>query len=90
MQRLDQLDEQLEATLAVEGEVDAERLHLLLQQRAQLLQQLMAQPDHLARTEWQAAVERTSRLLEQIRHHRDTSASQLQRLTARATLDAGL
>jgi len=80
MQRLNQLDDQLEAMLAVEGEVDSERLQQLLQQREQLLQQLMAEPDRLDKTEWQAAVERTSCLLAQIRHHRDMSAGQLQRL----------
>lgn len=80
MQRLNQLDDQLEALLAVDGEVDAERLQLLLQQREQLLQQLMAQPECLDKTEWQAAVERTSSLLARIRHHRDLSAGQLQRL----------
>ncbi len=79
MQRLNQLDNQLEAMLAVEGEVDSEQLQQLLQQRDQLLQQLMAQPEHLDKAEWQAAVERTSYLLARIRHHRDMSASQLQR-----------
>ncbi len=80
MQRLNQLDNQLEAMLAVEGEVDSEQLQQLLQQREQLLHQLMAEPERLDKTEWQAAVERTSCLLAKIRHHRDMSASQLQRL----------
>ncbi|MCW8328173.1 flagellar rod protein FlaI [Photobacterium sp. SDRW27] len=80
MQRLNQLDDQLEAMLAVEGDIDSDRLQQLLQQRDELLQQLMAQPECLDKTEWQAAVERTSCLLARIRHHRDMSAGQLQRL----------
>ncbi|MGF1730430.1 flagellar rod protein FlaI [Photobacterium kasasachensis] len=80
MQRLNQLDNQLEAMLAVEGEVDSEQLQQLLAQREQLLQQLMARPECLDKAEWQAAVDRTAYLLARIRHHRDMSASQLQRL----------
>lgn len=80
MQRLQQLDDQLEALLATDGEVDAGPLQQLLQQRHQLLQQLMAAPEHLDHNEWRAAVERTSGLLDRIRQHRERSAGQLQRL----------
>ena len=80
MQRLNQLDNELEAILAVEGDVAADELQQLLQQRESLLQQLMAEPERLNKDEWQAAVERTTSLLARIRHHRDMSASQLQRL----------
>jgi len=80
MQRLNQLDNELEAILAVEGDVASDELQQLLQQRESLLQQLMAEPERLNKDEWQAAVERTTCLLARIRHHRDMSASQLQRL----------
>ncbi|PSW07603.1 flagellar rod protein FlaI [Photobacterium lipolyticum] len=80
MQRLNQLDNELEAILAVEGDVASDELQQLLQQRESLLQQLMAEPERLNKDEWQAAVERTTCLLARIRHHRDLSASQLQRL----------
>ncbi|MDX1302361.1 flagellar rod protein FlaI [Photobacterium sp.] len=80
MQRLNQLDNELEAILAVEGDVASDELQQLLQQRESLLQQLMAEPERLNKEEWQAAVERTTCLLARIRHHRDMSASQLQRL----------
>ena len=80
MQRLNQLDNELEAILAVEGDVASDELQQLLQQRESLLQQLMAEPERLNKNEWQAAVERTTCLLARIRHHRDMSASQLQRL----------
>ncbi|MGF1690345.1 flagellar rod protein FlaI [Photobacterium kagoshimensis] len=86
MQRLDQLDEQLAALLAThtepatDTEVDSEQLQQLLQQREVLLQELMAHPERLNKPQWQAAVERTSLLLELIRQHRDRSADQLKRL----------
>ncbi len=80
MQRLSQLDNELEAILAVEGDVASDKLQQLLQQRESLLQKLMAEPERLKKDEWQVAVERTSSLLERIRQHRDMSASQLQRL----------
>ncbi|MGF1758338.1 flagellar rod protein FlaI [Photobacterium sagamiensis] len=80
MQRLNQLDNELEAILAVEGDVASDELQQLLQQRESLLRQLMAEPERLNKDEWQAAVERTTCLLARIRHHRDMSASQLQRL----------
>ena len=74
MQRLNQLDNELEAILAVEGDVASDELQQLLQQRESLLQQLMAEPERLNKDEWQAAVERTTCLLARIRHHRDMSA----------------
>lgn len=79
MQRLSQLDNELEAILAVEGDVASDKLQQLLQQRESLLQKLMAEPERLKKDEWQVAVERTSSLLARIRHHRDNSAGQLQR-----------
>ncbi|UTV27034.1 flagellar rod protein FlaI [Photobacterium atrarenae] len=80
MQQLQQLDEQLEALLATDDDVDAGQLAQLLQHRNQLLQQLMAAPEHLDHNEWRAAVERTSGLLDRIRRHRERSAGQLKRL----------
>lgn len=80
MQRLQQLDDQLEALLATDDEVDASQLAQLLQQRHQLLQQLMAAPEHLDHHEWRAAVKRTSDLLDRIGRHRERSAGQLKRL----------
>ncbi|WP_299016127.1 flagellar rod protein FlaI [uncultured Photobacterium sp.] len=80
MQHLQQLDSELEVMLSAEGDVDPELLQQLLQQREQILRALMAQSELLEKTAWQAAVERTSCLLEQICLRRDRSASQLQRL----------
>ncbi|MGF1680415.1 flagellar rod protein FlaI [Photobacterium minamisatsumaniensis] len=80
MQRLDQIDQQLELLLAVPEEVDSNKLQALLSQRELLLQQLMAEPESLDKRLWQQAIERTSVLLERIRHHRDRSANQVQRL----------
>lgn len=80
MQRLNQLDNELAAILAVDSGVASDALQLLLQQRESILQQLMAEPEHLKKDEWQAAIERTSCLLARIGHHRNISASQLQRL----------
>ncbi|ELR65119.1 Putative flagellar rod protein FlaI [Photobacterium marinum] len=80
MQRLQQLDGQLEAMLSTDGDVDPQLLQQLLQQREQILHELMAKPEQLEKSAWQAAVERTSCLLEQISQRRDQSAGQLQRL----------
>ncbi|MEH6532363.1 MULTISPECIES: flagellar rod protein FlaI [Photobacterium] len=79
MQRLNELDNQLESLLAVDSDVASDLLQGLLQQREQLLQQLMAAPECLNKAEWQTAIERTTSILARIRHHRDNSAGQLQR-----------
>lgn len=80
MQRLEHIDQQLDALLANTTEVDGTAIQQLLSQRELLLEKFQSEPERLDKAQWQQAIERTSLLLERIHYHRDRSASQMQRL----------
>ncbi|MGF1726713.1 flagellar rod protein FlaI [Photobacterium nomapromontoriensis] len=80
MQNLEHIDQQIDALLADDTEIDGSQLQQLLSHRELVLEQLRSEPARIDRAQWQQAIERTSMLLERIHYHRDRSASQVQRL----------